>query len=98
MALMALTYFILLFVMLSIILLLRYFLLRRKNIPVELFSVALRNENKGEFEAAIISYENALNEAKKARFPSNRLKNKITEKLRILKTVTNYQSGFHYQA
>jgi hypothetical protein len=71
-------------------------LLRRNSIPVRLFTQALKNENKGDFEAAIVNYETALEEVKKARFASSSLKNKIKEKLKILKTVIDYQSSFHY--
>lgn len=78
-----------------IILLIRSFILRRKNIPVDLFVEALRNENSGYFEEAVINYETALNEFKKNRSHSN-LKNKIIEKLKVLRTVIEYKNKFRF--
>lgn len=74
-----------------------YSLLNRKSVPVALFRDALRNENCGNFEAAIQGYENALVEINKSRFPSGKLIQKINGKLKVLKTVTNYQANFHYE-
>ena len=88
-------YFLLFSVLTVIILLIRAFILRKRNIPVELFTEALRNENSGHFEEAIINYENALNEEKKIRFHSSSLKNRITEKLKVLHTITEYKNNFH---
>jgi hypothetical protein len=88
-------YFIFFFTLVLIVFTIRFLLLKGNNIPVELFSKALRNENSGDFEAAIINYQTALQEVAKARFPSSRLKNKILGKLKVLKTVIDYKSSFH---
>ncbi len=67
-------------------------ILWRKNVPVELFIKALRNENKGRFEEAILIYENALMEFKNIRF-HNDLKNKIIQKIKLLHTLIEYQKS-----
>jgi len=69
-------YFFLLMLLSITILLIYFFIVRTKNVPVELFVEALRNENNGYFEQAVITYEIALNEVNKIRFNST-LKNKI---------------------
>jgi hypothetical protein len=81
-------------VLLTIIYLVRAAILRKKNIPVELFFEALRNENSGHFEAAVVNYQTALSEAKKSWFHSN-LENRINEKLRVLHTTIEYKNCFH---
>lgn len=70
--------------------------LRKKNIPVELYVEALKNENSGDFEAALVTYETALDEVKKIRFHST-LKNKIIGKLKLLHTIIEYKNNFHLQ-
>jgi hypothetical protein len=86
-------YYIILFVGLSTILfLIRYFSSRKKNIPVQLYFHALKDENNGNFEEAIITYENALVEVRKMKY-NNTLKNKIVEKLKLLHTVINYNNN-----
>jgi hypothetical protein len=88
-------YYFLLPILLSVVVLLIYsFVLRKKNRPVELFVEALRDENSGHFEAAIITYENALKEVKKVKFNSS-LKNKIIGKLKLLHTVLEYKNNFY---
>jgi hypothetical protein len=78
-----------------IILLIRFLLIRRKDIPAELFVAALRNENCGDFEAALTGYETALNEARKSRF-NNGLENRINGKLKMLHTIIEYKKNFHF--
>jgi hypothetical protein len=80
---------------LSLILLIRFYILRKRNISAELFLEALRNENSGNFEEAIVTYENALNEVKKVRFPDGSLKKRITEKLKVLRTIIDYENSQH---
>ena len=63
-----------------------------KNNPSRLFSAALRNENNGDFEEALVKYETALIEAKKHRSDKN-LKNKILEKIKVLHTVIWYEKA-----
>jgi len=70
-------------------------MLRKKNVPDELFAEALKNENSGDFEVALVTYERALGEAKKIGFQGHRIKNKIMEKLKVLHMVINYKNGFH---
>ena len=77
------------------ILMIRRIVSTRRNAPDELFAEALKNENSGQFEAAIITYERALGEVKKAGFQNGDLKNNIIEKLKVLNTVIGYQNGFH---
>jgi hypothetical protein len=94
---MTIYYFILLPIMLILLfLMLRSYFLRKKNLPGALFAEALRNENSGEYEQAIITYTNALQEVKKARFRDSHLKNMILEKLKVLNTAIEYQKNFHY--
>lgn len=93
---MATFYYILLFVVLAIIVFfIRSFIIRKRNIPVELFTEALRDENSGHFEAALRTYENALNEEKKIIFHTNGLKNRIADKLKVLHTIIEYKNNFH---
>lgn len=90
-------YYFLLFIMLSIIFLVcRPLFLRKRNISVELFSRALRNENSGLFEEAVIDYECALQEVKKIKF-HKKLKNKIIDKLRVLHTFIEYKNNMTIQ-
>jgi len=92
--------FYLLFIpMLIIILLIRWFITRKKSIPVTLFTEALRNENSGHYEEAVATYENALDEVKKAKFGNNTgLKNSIIEKLKVLRTAIEYQKSSTYKS
>jgi hypothetical protein len=68
---------------------------KRKSVPVELFTEALRHENKGDFETAVLQYQTALAEERKSKFPNNHLLGKINEKLKVLNTVISYQDNFH---
>jgi hypothetical protein len=88
-------YFFLLLMVSIIILFILFFVLRKKSIPVELYIEALRNENNGHFEAAVIAYETALIEVKKIRFHGT-LKNKIIQKLKLLHTVVEYNNNLHF--
>jgi len=69
--------------------------LKKKNLPVELFSEGLKNENDGHFDEAIINYENALNEVKKNRFHRD-LENRIIQKLKVLYTISEYQKNIQF--
>lgn len=86
-------YFFSLMVLSIVFLLIRFFVLRRRNIPVELFVEALRNENSGQFEAAVVTYENALQEVKKIRFHDTNLKKRIIDKLKLLHTIIEYKNN-----
>ena len=76
------------------ILIIRSVVLKGNDNPVKLFAEALRKENNRQLEDAITTYENALNEVKKVRY-HNSLKNKITEKLKVLHTNIDYRNGFY---
>jgi len=67
-------------------------ILRKKNISIELFSKALKNENSGHYEEALVTYKNALNEVRKIRFHSS-LKDKIIEKIKVLNTYIEYKNS-----
>jgi len=69
--------------------------LRKKNLPVELFSEGLKYENDGHFDEAIINYENALSEIKKNRFHRD-LESKIIQKLKVLYTISEYQKNIQF--
>jgi hypothetical protein len=69
---------------------------RKKDIPFELFVAALRNENNGCFEAAVITYETALDEVKKSRFRADNLKTKIIGRLRVLHTNIEYNNNLRF--
>ncbi len=76
-------------------LLVRYIIQRKTSLPIQLFIKGLRTENSGNFDEATISYENALNEVKKIRFHHS-LKNKIIEKLKVLRTVKRYEKDQNF--
>jgi hypothetical protein len=69
--------------------------MRKKNLAVDLFIEALRNENSGNLEVAVAIYEKALNAVKKIRFHSQ-LEMKIIAKLKVLHTVMEYNDGLRF--
>ena len=93
---MPLYYFVYLIILLAAFFwLVRYIIQRKTSLPIQLFIKGLRTENSGNFEEATISYENALNEVKKIRFHHS-LKNKIIEKLKVLRTVKRYEKDQNF--
>ena len=93
---MPLYYFVYLIILLAaFFLLVRYIIQRKTSLPIQLFIKGLRTENSGNFDEATISYENALNEVKKIRFHHS-LKNKIIEKLKVLRTVKRYEKDQNF--
>jgi len=80
---------------LIIILIISSIFVKKRSLPVKLFIEAQKNENDGRFEEAIITYESALDEAKKVRFHSG-LKNRITDKLKVLHTTIEYRNNLHF--
>lgn len=78
------------------LLVLRYFFLRRTSLPTQLYIKGLRTENSGDYEEATIAYESALDEVNKNRFHQS-LKNKIIEKLKVLRTVKNYEKDQNFR-
>lgn len=94
---MPLYYYLLILVVLSILfLVIRFWIMRQKNISVELFARALQEENSGHYEEAVVNYESALKEVIKIRYHGN-LKNKIVEKIRLMRTVIDYQKSNRYK-
>ena len=85
-------YIYLLIALTGIFLLIKFLVARKKNIPVEFYFAALKNENNGFYEEAVINYEKALTEAKKSRY-HQLLKVKIIEKIKVLHTVIDYQNS-----
>lgn len=80
-----------------LILALRSMLNKQRNIPTGLFFVALRNENNDYYEQALINYEIALVEVCKTQYQKS-LKHKITDKIKVLQTVIEYNSNlFQYR-
>ncbi|MDP4265014.1 MAG: hypothetical protein Q8941_20975 [Bacteroidota bacterium] len=75
-------------------LLLRYFVRPKRNITIGLFTEALKKENSGRYEEAMISYTSALDEAKKTPFHGS-MKSKIIQKLKVLHTIMEYKGNFH---
>ena len=89
-------YFILFIALSIIILVIRAFVLRKKNTSLELFFKALHYENSGRYEEAVITYESALVEVNKIKFHSS-LKNKIIEKLKVLHTYIDYKNDHRFK-
>src|SRR5690349_14808804 len=89
-------YYYLLFIMLlmAMFILVRFYLLRKKSIPVQLFAKGLENENSGFFRDAVNSYETALIEVKKKKYHNSQLERKIVGKLKVLKTMIDYENSF----
>jgi len=89
-------YFVYLIILLAaFFLLVRYIIHRKTSLPIQLFIKGLRTENSGNYDEAAISYENALNEVKKSRFHDS-FKNKIIEKLKVLRTIKAYKKDQNF--
>jgi hypothetical protein len=56
-----------------------------------LFINATKSENNGNYQEAVIAYENALFEVRKSRFHGY-LKIKIMEKLKLMQTINTYKN------
>jgi hypothetical protein len=83
-------YIILLMASSVIVTLIRDAVVRRKNMPVDLFIEGSEKENSGQFEKALLDYESALSVSKKIRSPRN-FTNKIIEKIKLLHMVMEDQ-------
>jgi hypothetical protein len=79
----------------SLLLLCRFFILKRNPLSTQLFILALKAENNGHLEEATLLYENALVEVKKIRFHLF-LKKRIIEKLKLLLTIKKYNKDQHF--
>lgn len=64
---------------------------KRRNTPDTLLAEALRYENNGVYDKAVISYKAALEKIKKIR-SQRMLQSKISEKLKVLHTLIEYES------
>jgi hypothetical protein len=81
-------------VLLRIVHFVRSVIFRQRNIPASLFLEALKHENNGHYESALISYQAALAEVNKSHYQAD-LRNKIIEKIKILHTVIQYEQSTH---
>ncbi|HLP38794.1 hypothetical protein [Lacibacter sp.] len=72
----------------------KHFVGKKKDNAVSLFKAALKEENTGRFEAAILQYELALQEAEKKGFDKS-LRLLISEKLKVLHTITEYEKEMY---
>jgi hypothetical protein len=90
------TYYILSAVLglIAIVVLIRYFVQKRKSLPVELYLEALRTENSGQYRSAVNTYESALAEARKNKYNDEAFELKIREKLKVLQTMIDYENSF----
>jgi hypothetical protein len=64
---------------------------KRRNTPDMLLAEALRYENNGVYDKAVISYQAALEKIKKIR-SQRMLQSKISQKLKVLHTLMEYES------
>ena len=71
-------------------LLVRYLVLRKTSLSTQWYIKGMRAENKGLYDEAAASYENALSEMKKNRL-NRSLEIKIREKLKVLHTINTYK-------
>ncbi|MBN9379870.1 MAG: hypothetical protein J0H74_03840 [Chitinophagaceae bacterium] len=78
-----------------IVFLARAFVHWRSNIPIGLYVKALRDENSGHFEEAIITYEIALVQCNRIRF-QRAFKNKIIGKLKLLHAIIDYKNSSRF--
>ncbi len=67
---------------------------KKKSISLELYSEALRKENDGLYEEALMIYEQALQEQEKLRFRDARFTAGIHEKIRVLHSIISYHDSF----
>lgn len=77
--------------------LVRKFSGKPKDSAVILFKAGLKEENTGRFQAAIVQYELALEQAEKKGFDKS-LRRLINEKLKVLHTINEYEKEMHVQS
>jgi hypothetical protein len=77
----------------SVFFVVRFFVLRKKNLAVELFVEALGYENESNFVAAALAYTKALQEVRKIRFHHG-LESKIMDKLKVMQSIIAYNDSF----
>src|SRR5690349_13447147 len=89
-------YFLYLFILLAILFLFaRFLVLKRKPLPMQLFMQGLKKENNGNFDKAIVIYENALYEVEKVRF-HHLLQKTLIAKLKLLEQIRKYNEDQHF--
>lgn len=74
----------------GLILIIRKLIRNRANTPDSLLVEALRYENNGLYEKAVVSYQAALEKIKKVR-SQRMLQSKISQKLKVLHTLIEYE-------
>lgn len=74
----------------GLVLIIRKLIRNRANTPDSLLVEALRYENNGVYEKAVISYEAALEKIKKIR-SQRTLQTKISQKIKVLHTLIEYE-------
>ncbi|HEX2628564.1 MAG TPA: hypothetical protein VHM26_06130 [Chitinophagaceae bacterium] len=84
-------YGLLLVLICALLFIVRWLARKRKNTPDTLLVEALRYENNGIYDKAVTSYEAALEKIKKIR-SQRLLHNKILQKLKVLRTLIEYES------
>jgi hypothetical protein len=62
-------------------------------IPERMFNEALQYENDGFFKKAELIYRSAMEEVKRKKLQSSKLKDKISMKIKLLHTVIEYNSS-----
>jgi hypothetical protein len=90
------SYSVFLFVMITLIILsliLILFANYKKNSHTELYKEGVRNENDGRYTIALQNYQDALSEVKKIRL-DNKFGKKIAQRIKILKTIIDYEKNF----
>ncbi len=74
----------------------RLFLQWKNKKAFETYAKGLQNENSGEFETAVINYEMAVALLTRSKFQNSALKIMITDKLKTLHTVIEYNNGYQF--
>jgi hypothetical protein len=74
-----------------------FFILYKRNHHPKLYREGLRRENEGQYSLALDSYERALNEINR-RNVSHRFRDRIAQKIKILRTTVNYENNFRNMA
>src|SRR5580693_9236907 len=87
-------YLLLFVIMIVLALVVAVVVLFSRNSHTDLYSEGLRNENDGQYNKALQNYEEALNEIRKLKL-DNKFGEKITQRIKILRTTIDYEKNFH---
>jgi sensor domain CHASE-containing protein len=68
-----------------------YYLSTKKNVHTELYDEGVKNENDGEYLAALKNYEDALNEITS----ESKLKAQIHQRIKTIRFTLEYENRFH---